>query len=259
MKNFKIKINNLFKNIKNFFLKAIKKIKKFIYKLRNISLVDAEDVVNYIFTYESLPEPLTTDSEIELVTAFQQNNDLSAKSKLIEHNLRLVLYIAKRFESKRIDLQDLVSVGSIGLIKAVDSYKLEKNIKLATYASRCIENEILMYLRKANKSLNDLSLDDSLGSGDDDGNNLTLGETIADTKLVYDQVELKDQKKYLLNIISQLNDREQMIMCMRYGLNGYDELTQKEVADIMNISQSYISRLEKKILHNLKRNMLNNL
>ena len=161
------------------------------------------------------------------------------------------MYIAKKFESPKLDLEELVSVGSIGLIKAVDSYKLDKNIKLATYASRCIENEILMYLRKANKSINDLSLDDSLVH-DDEGNSLTLGEIIPDNNLVTDQVEFKDEKQILLNAIKGLNEREYKIMCMRYGLNGNDELTQKEVADTMNISQSYISRLEKKIIKKLK-------
>ena len=155
-------------------------------------------------------------------------------------------------------MQDLVSVGSIGLIKAVDSYKPDKNIKLATYASRCIENEILMYLRKVNKSINDLSLDDSL-INDEEGNNLSLGEIIPDDKLAYDEIELKDQKSYLLQSIDNLNEREKKIMCMRYGLDGYDELTQKEVADTMHISQSYISRLEKKILHKLKHDMSKNL
>ena len=148
----------------------------------------------------------------------------------------------------------MVSVGSIGLIKAVDSYKLDKNIKLATYASRCIENEILMYLRKANKSINDLSLDDTLVN-DDEGNNLTLAEIIPDTHQIGEEVELKDQKEYLLRAISKLCEREKQIMCMRYGLNGFEELTQKEVADTMNISQSYISRLEKKILNKLKKDM----
>ena len=167
------------------------------------------------------------------------------------------MYIAKRFESNKLDLQDLVSVGSIGLIKAVDSYKLDKNIKLATYASRCIENEILMFLRKANRSINDLSLDDGLIS-DDEGNSISLGELIPDDNSMYEQVELKDQKSYLMQLVDSLNKRERTIMCMRYGLNGYDELTQKEVADIMNISQSYISRLEKKILHKLKTTMHNN-
>ncbi len=240
--------------LKKFWLK----IRTIFAKIFKINLLDSESIVNYIFTNESLPEPLDSEREAYLVNSFQEENNLSAKSELIEHNLRLVMYIAKRFESKKLDLQDLVSVGSIGLIKAVDSYKPDKNIKLATYASRCIENEILMYLRKVNKSINDLSLDDSL-SGDDEGNNLTLGEIIPDTKQTYDEIESKDQKGYLLQLISNLNEREKTIMSMRYGLNGYDELTQKEVADSMNISQSYISRLEKKILHRLKVDMSKNM
>ena len=233
-------------------------IKNFFTRLFRHDFLNVESIVNYIFSSESLPEPLDNDRESELVRAFQEHNDISAKSELIEHNLRLVMYIAKRFENKKLDMQDLVSVGSIGLIKAVDSYKPDKNIKLATYASRCIENEILMYLRKANKSINDLSLDDTLSS-DDEGNNLTLGEIIPDSKIAYEEIELKDQKSYLIQSIEKLNDREKLIMSMRYGLNGHKELTQKEVADYMNISQSYISRLEKKILHKLKREMQKNM
>lgn len=233
-------------------------IKNFFTRLFRHDFLNVESIVNYIFSSESLPEPLDNDRESELVRAFQEHNDISAKSELIEHNLRLVMYIAKRFENKKLDMQDLVSVGSIGLIKAVDSYKPDKNIKLATYASRCIENEILMYLRKANKSINDLSLDDTLSS-DDEGNNLTLGEIIPDSKIAYEEIELKDQKSYLIQSIEKLNDREKTIMSMRYGLNGHKELTQKEVADYMNISQSYISRLEKKILHKLKREMQKNM
>lgn len=234
-----------------FFKNIIKFFKKIILKIKGFSFLDEQSIINYIFTTETLPAPLSTDDEQNYVIAFQENHDKTAKSKLIEHNLRLVMYIAKKFESPKLDLEELVSVGSIGLIKAVDSYKLDKNIKLATYASRCIENEILMYLRKANKSINDLSLDDSLVH-DDEGNSLTLGEIIPDNNLVTDQVEFKDEKQILLNAIKGLNEREYKIMCMRYGLNGNDELTQKEVADTMNISQSYISRLEKKIIKKLK-------
>jgi len=237
--------------IKNFF-------KKIYNKLFKTNFFDIESLVNYMFTAETLPEPLSMEEESSLVISFQNNADLSAKSKLIEHNLRLVMYIAKKFENNRLDMQDLVSVGSIGLIKAVDSYKLDKNNKLATYASRCIENEILMFLRKANKSINDLSLDDGLVN-DEEGNSLSLGEMIPDDKSITDEMELNDQKIYIINAIKELNDREQKIMCMRYGLNGYDELTQKEVADTMNISQSYISRLEKKILNKLKKDMLKNM
>jgi len=241
----------IFSIIKNFF-------KKIYNKLFKTNFFDVESIVNYMFTAETLPEPLSMEEESSLVLSFQNNADLSAKSKLIEHNLRLAMYIAKKFENNRLDMQDLVSVGSIGLIKAVDSYKLDKNIKLATYASRCIENEILMFLRKANKSINDLSLDDGLVN-DEEGNSLSLGEMIPDDKSITDEMELNDQKIYIINAIKELNDREQKIMCMRYGLNGYDELTQKEVADTMNISQSYISRLEKKILNKLKKDMLKNM
>lgn len=228
-----------------------------IIKIKNKDFLSPDGMVNYMYSAESLPEPLPIDAEAQLVKSFQEFNDLSAKSKLIEHNLRLVMYIAKRFENNKLDMQDLISVGSIGLIKAVDSYNLDKNIKLATYASRCIENEILMFLRKASKSVNDLSLDDGL-INDDEGNSLSLGELIPDEKSVSDEIENKDQKKFLIRTINKLNKREKIIMCLRYGLNGYDELTQKEVADIMNISQSYISRLEKKILSKLKQEMSKN-
>lgn len=256
----KSKFSTFWGNIKQSFVNIGAKIKLFFkrlyLKIFKTDFLRPENMVNYIFTAESLPEPLEITAEQELVRAFQEQHNLNAKAKLIEHNLRLVMYIAKRFESKKLSLEDLVSVGSIGLIKAVDSYKLDKNIKLATYASRCIENEILMYLRKVNKSINDMSLDDIL-AGDDEGNNLTLGETIPDPKPAYENIELENEKAYLLKCIDGLNEREKRIMCMRYGLNGYDELTQKEVADNMNISQSYISRLEKKILHKLHHQMLN--
>ena len=243
----------ILKKLKIFFIQ----LKNFFFKILNYNFLEIENVVNYMFSAESLPEPLDSETEAELVKSFQDYNNLSAKSKLIEHNLRLVMYIAKKFENNKLDMQDLVSVGSIGLIKAVDSYKLDKNIKLATYASRCIENEILMFLRKANKSINDLSLDDTL-INDSEGNNLTLSEIIPDNKQITEEVENNDQKQFLLLAINKLNEREKKIMCMRYGLNGFDEQTQKEVADSMNISQSYISRLEKKILNKLKNEMLNN-
>lgn len=245
----KTKLNNILNKVKLFF-------KRLYYKIFKTDFLQPENLVNYIFSAESLPEPLDINSEQELVRSFQDEHNLLAKSKLIEHNLRLVMYIAKRFESKKLSLEDLVSVGSIGLIKAVDSYKLDKNIKLATYASRCIENEILMYLRKINKSINDMSLDDIL-AGDDEGNNLTLGETIPDPKPAYENIEIENQKNCLMKCIEVLSEREKQIMYMRYGLNGYEEQTQKEVADSMAISQSYISRLEKKILNKLHHQMLN--
>lgn len=237
------KIKTILKSIKNFFSRLIS-------KFTQIDLLDSESIVNYIYSNESLPEPLRADEEYTTLLEMQNGSE-TAKSKLIEHNLRLVMYIAKKFENNRLELQDLVSVGSIGLIKAINSYKLDKNIKLATYASRCIENEILMYLRKVNKSINDLSLDSALPS-DDEGDNLSLGELIPDETQISEEVEKKDQQNYMMDIVSELNDRDKEIMFMRYGLEGRDELTQKEVADLMNISQSYISRLEKKILHKLK-------
>lgn len=249
--------NELKKKKKGFTYNLFKKLKLFLHRFFRHDLLETSDILNYIFSVESLPEPLDIDDEVLYVQKFQTSHDNFAKSQLIEHNLRLVMYIAKKFETTRLDLQDLVSVGSIGLIKAVESYKLDKNIKLATYASRCIENEILMYLRKANKSINDLSLDDTL-TNDEDGSNLSLGELIPDDKQIGEDLELDDQKSFLLKAIEKLGDREKTIMYMRYGLNGYDELTQKDIADIMNISQSYISRLEKKILSKLKKELNKN-
>lgn len=216
-----------------------------------------EDVVNYIFTNDSLPAPLSDEDERVYVNMFDTVNDGYARSKLIEHNLRLVLYIAKKFETPKTELEDLVSVGAIGLVKAVDSFKADKNIKLATYASRCIENEILMHLRKINKTLNEISLDEPL-SVDEEGSELVIGDILPASENCYKEVESEDEKKFLLTTLECLTSRERDIMIMRYGLYGQDELTQKEVADLLNISQSYISRLEKKILKKLKLAMQKN-
>ncbi|MFQ6724295.1 MAG: sigma-70 family RNA polymerase sigma factor [Clostridia bacterium] len=216
-----------------------------------------DDIVNYIFTSDSLPAPLDDNDEKIYIDMFGTINDEYARSKLIEHNLRLVLYIAKKFESPKAELEDLVSVGAIGLVKAVDSFKADKNIKLATYASRCIENEILMYLRKVNKTLNEISLDEPL-SVDDEGSELVISDILPSCEDSYQEVENDDQKKFLLSTLSSLSKRERDIMIMRYGLYGQDELTQKEVADLLSISQSYISRLEKKILKKLKTTMMKN-
>ena len=237
---------NILSSIKNLFNKYISKI-----------FTVSDDIVNYIFTNDSLPAPLDDNDEKMYVNMFDTVNDEYARSKLIEHNLRLVLYIAKKFETPKAELEDLVSVGAIGLVKAVDSFKADKNIKLATYASRCIENEILMYLRKANKTLNEISLDEPL-SVDDEGGELVISDILASNEDCYKEVEDDDQKKFLLNTLSCLSTRERDIMIMRYGLYGQDELTQKEVAELLNISQSYISRLEKKILKKLKLTMLKN-
>ena len=236
---------NILSNIKNLFTKVSKLFNTY------------DDIVNYIFTNDSLPAPLTDDDEKIYISMFDTVNDEYARSKLIEHNLRLVLYIAKKFESPKAELEDLVSVGAIGLVKAVDSFKADKNIKLATYASRCIENEILMYLRKVNKTLNEISLDEPL-SVDDEGSELVISDILPSNEDSYQEVENDDQKKFLLSTLAELSSRERDIMIMRYGLYGQDELTQKEVADLLNISQSYISRLEKKILKKLKTSMLKN-
>ena len=178
-----------------------------------------------------------------------------ARDKLIEHNIRLVVYIAKKFENSGMELDDLISIGAIGLIKAVKTYSLDKNIKLATYASRCIENEILMQLRKNTRIKNEVSLDEPLSS-DGDGNELLLADIIpVDEDTVSKGVEVSSDKQILFNVIRKLDIREQKIMIYRFGLNGEEEKTQKEVADIMGISQSYISRIEKKILNKIKRKL----
>lgn len=238
-------------------MNILNNLKNLLNKLISPIFNSGEDLVNYIFSNDSLPAPLSDDDEKLYINMFDTVNDGYARSKLIEHNLRLVLYIAKKFETPKTELEDLVSVGAIGLVKAVDSFKPDKNIKLATYASRCIENEILMHLRKVNKTLNEISLDEPL-SVDDEGSELVIADILPSTTDNYQEVEFEDQKKFLLNTLSTLSPREKNIMIMRYGLNGQDELTQKEVADLLNISQSYISRLEKKILKKLKISMLKN-
>lgn len=229
-------------------------IKKIFVKLVDKIFYDVDELVNYIFSNDSLPAPLSNTEEETYVNMLNGVNNEFARSQLIEHNLRLVLYIAKRFESKKVELEDLVSIGVIGLVKAVDSFKSDKNIKLATYASRCIENEILMHLRKVNRTQNDLSLDEPLNI-DDEGSELIISDIIPMSENAYDIVENKDEKQYLLHTLASLDDREKEIMILRYGLNGEEELTQKEVADLMQISQSYISRLEKRILKKLKSSM----
>ena len=213
-----------------------------------------DELVSYIFSNESLPAPLSSKEEETYVNMLGGVNNDFARGKLIEHNLRLVLYISKRFESNKVELEDLVSVGVIGLVKAVDSFKADKNIKIATYASRCIENEILMHLRKVNRTQNDFSLDEPL-TVDEEGSELVISDIIPASEDTYGIVDLEDEKQYLLNTLTTLDEREKQIMILRYGLNGRDELTQKEVADLMQISQSYISRLEKRILKKLKTSM----
>ncbi len=208
--------------------------------------------VNFICGNEALPQPLSAEDEQRFVQLALQG-DSTAKDKLVEHNLRLVVYLAKKFENTGLDMEDLISVGTIGLIKATNSFKPDKQIKLATYASRCIENEILMYLRKLSKRRAEVSLDEPLNV-DGEGNELLLGDVIGtDADMVYTHVENQVERQLLEEGISKLSKREQQIIEMRFGLDGEDERTQKEVADLLGISQSYISRLEKKIISRLKK------
>ena len=209
---------------------------------------------NYLFylgSTDMLPPPLSKEEEIELVGK-SMNGDIGARNKLIEHNLRLVVFLAKRYENTKVDLEDLVSIGTIGLIKGVNTYKLDKNIKLATYASRCIDNEILMYLRKTKKKRTEISFEDSL-SFDADGNELHLEDVLGtEPDIVTKKLEDELDKTILYQEVNKLKGRDKEIIEYRYGLNGKKELTQKEVASLMGISQSYISRIEKKVIKKLK-------
>jgi RNA polymerase sporulation-specific sigma factor len=210
--------------------------------------------VDYISGGEALPRPLEQSEETDAVVRLQ-NGDAEAKTRLIEHNLRLVVYIAKRFENTGVDIEDLISVGTIGLIKGVNSFNLEKNIKLATYASRCIENEILMHLRKISKIKTEVSLDEPLNV-DWEGNMLLLSDILGtEPDGIYKNIEHSIEKDMLIESYKKLSDREKLIIRLRFGILGADEKTQKEIAEMMGISQSYISRLEKKIIGRLKKDM----
>lgn len=226
------------------------KLKKLLQKIFNFDLDKIEEqIIAFICGGEALPQPLSNEEEKELL----EKNDEESKVILIERNLRLVVYIAKKFESTGIDVDDLISVGAVGLIKAVQSFNNEKNIKLATYASRCIENEILMYLRKVTKQKLEVSLDEPL-SYDKEGNELLLGDIlIGEEESLSKGMENNLEKQILKKALNKLSLKEQQIMTLRFGLNGQEESTQKEVADILGISQSYISRIEKKILSRLKK------
>ena len=216
--------------------------------------------IHYIGGTEVLPPPLLDEEETEMLNDLisgKQEESEAAKSVLIEHNLRLVVYIAKKFDNTGVGVEDLISIGTIGLIKAINTYNPNKNIKLATYASRCIENEILMYLRRNNKTKLEVSIDEPLNV-DWDGNELLLSDILGtEEDITYRDIEEEVEKKVLHNAISKLSDRERTIINMRFGLDSEDgeELTQKEVACMLGISQSYISRLEKKIMKRLKREM----
>ena len=223
-------------------------LKKIINKILEIF---RSNNVFFVGSADKLPEPLSKDDEVKYVMMAMEDDE-DARNKLIEHNLRLVVFLAKKYENTGVDLEDLVSIGTIGLIKGVNTYKLDKNIKLATYASRCIDNEILMFLRKNKRRKGEISFEDSL-SYDAEGNELHLEDILGtENDIVTKGIEESDDKKILQEEISKLNERDKKIMTLRYGLFNHKEMTQKDVAKFLGISQSYISRIEKKVIKKLK-------
>ena len=216
-----------------------------------ISLFFKKNGIFYVGATDALPPPLAKEEEEDLINK-STNGDHEARNKLIEHNLRLVVFLAKKYENTNVDLEDLVSIGSIGLIKGINTFKGDKNIKLATYCSRCIDNEILMYLRKNKKTKADISFEESL-SFDGDGNELHLEDILGtDGDIVTKPLDDEIDRKILLEELVKLDARDREIMTLRYGLNGVKEMTQKDVAEKLQISQSYISRIEKKVIKRLK-------
>ena len=214
-------------------------------------LMEKINVLFYVGATDVLPEPLSKEEE-EYYLTMAEDGDLFARDKLIEHNLRLVVFLAKKYDNTRVDLEDLVSIGTIGLIKGIKTYQMDKNIKLATYASRCIDNEILMYLRKNKKVRTEVSFDESL-SFDADGNELHLEDILGtDADIVTRGLEEETERDLMMQEINKLDSRDQEIIKLRYGLDGKEEMTQKDVADLLGISQSYISRIEKKVIKRLK-------
>ena len=227
--------DNMFHKILNFFIK----------------IFNVENNIFFVGSADKLPEPLSKEDEIKYVE-LSMNGDILAREKLIEHNLRLVVFLSKKYENTGVDLEDLVSIGTIGLIKGVNTYKLDKNIKLATYASRCIDNEILMFLRKNKKRKTEVSFEDNL-SYDSEGNELHLEDILGtENDIVTKGLEDETDKKILYEEINKLNERDRQIMILRYGLFNNEELTQKDVADMLGISQSYISRIEKKVIKRIQ-------
>ena len=228
------------------------KLKNILQLIKKLLGIPEKSILYYITGTDALPMPLSPEEESDAMRRLSEG-DNEVKSVLIEHNLRLVVYIARKFDNTGVDTEDLVSVGTIGRIKAVNSFVPEKNIKLATYASRCIENEILMYLRRIVRLRLEVSLDEPLNV-DFDGNELLMSDVLGtDPDLVSKNIENTVEKQLLWEAINKLSQREKTIMEMRFGLTGTEEKTQKEVADMMGISQSYISRLEKKIILRLKK------
>lgn len=221
-------------------------------------LMNRQGDIHYIGGAEVLPPPLEVEKENEIIGDLGTEYESEAKALLIEHNLRLVVYIAKKFDNTGVGVEDLISIGTIGLIKSINTFNPEKNIKLATYASRCIENEILMYLRRNSKHKMEVSIDEPLNV-DWDGNELLLSDILGtDEDVIYQDIENEVERKLLIKAISKLSEREQTIIRLRFGLGNTEgkELTQKEVAELLGISQSYISRLEKKIMRRLKKEIL---
>jgi RNA polymerase sporulation-specific sigma factor len=237
---------------------VLKKIKLF-FSINHLKIINKfkglqDFSIHYIGGSEALPPPLTTEEEGYLINKLSKEN-YEVKSILIERNLRLVVYIARKFENTGVGVEDLISIGTIGLIKAINTFNPEKKIKLATYASRCIENEILMYLRRNNKSKSDISIDEPLNT-DWDGNELLLSDVLGtENDVIHRAIEDEVDKDLLKTAMKKLSNREKRIMELRYGLSNGVEKTQKQVADMLGISQSYISRLEKRILGRLKKEM----
>ena len=227
-------------------------LKKMVWRLLNWirGREEQDEDIFYINGPDTLPLPLSHEEESEAIDRL--GYDEEAKTLLVEHNLRLVVYIAKRFESTGIGLEDLISIGTIGLIKSVNTFRADKNIKLATYASRCIENEILMYIRKNSGQRLEVSIDEPLNT-DWDGNELLLSDILGSDEVdVMTEITEREERQAIRDCVARLEDRERVIIELRYGLNGGEEMTQKEVADLLGISQSYISRLEKKIIARLR-------
>ncbi|CCZ59112.1 rNA polymerase sigma factor [Clostridium sp. CAG:710] len=219
-------------------------------------IFDLENVMFFVGSTDKLPEPLSKEME-EYYLIRSTDGDITARDKLIEHNLRLVVFLAKKYENTKVDLEDLVSIGTIGLIKGIKTYSMDKNIKLATYASRCIDNEILMYLRKNKKIKTEVSFDESL-SFDMDGNELHLEDILGtDPDIVTRGLEENLNKRIVIDEINKLPPRDREIIVLRYGLLNGQEMTQKDVAELLGISQSYISRIEKKVIRRIK-NVVNN-
>lgn len=229
-----------------------------IYRREAGFLTGRQGDIHYIGGSEVLPPPLEADKENAVISDLGTEYEDEAKSILIEHNLRLVVYIAKKFDNTGVGVEDLISIGTIGLIKSINTFNPQKNIKLATYASRCIENEILMYLRRNNKTKLEVSIDEPLNV-DWDGNELLLSDILGtDEDVIYRDIETEVERKLLLKAVDKLSDREKTIINLRFGLSDPSgkELTQKEVAEMLGISQSYISRLEKKIMKRLKKELI---